>query len=44
VVEIEMPFKFLAVLATQFVLLGAPGAGAAETGAPAPLMRIGSSA
>src|SRR5260221_6380849 len=42
IVEVEMRFRFLAVLATQFVLVGAP-AGAAETGAPAPLMRIGSS-
>jgi hypothetical protein len=38
-----MPFKFLAVLATQFVLVAAPGSGAAESNAPAPLLRIGSS-
>jgi Domain of unknown function (DUF4185) len=42
-VEIEMTCRFLPVLALQFVLAGATGAGAAETNAPAPLARIGSS-
>jgi hypothetical protein len=43
VVEVEMPFKFSAILATQFVLVAAPGSGAVESNAPAPLLRIGSS-
>jgi hypothetical protein len=43
VVEVEMPFKILAVLAAQIVLVAAPGADAAESNGPAPLLRIGSS-
>ena len=38
-----MTLKILAVLATQFILAGATIAAAAETGAPAPVARIGSS-
>ena len=38
-----MTFQFLAVLATQLVLAGAPAANAGATGAPAPVARLGSS-
>lgn len=38
-----MTFRLLAILAMQFVLAGAPGADAAESGAPAPVTRIGNS-
>jgi hypothetical protein len=36
-----MTFKLAAVLATQFVFIGLLGVSAAETGAPAPVARIG---
>jgi hypothetical protein len=37
-----MTFKLAAVLTTQFVIIGLLGASAAETGAPGPVARIGS--
>jgi hypothetical protein len=37
-----MTFKLAAVLAAQFVFIGLLGASAAETGAPAPVVRVGS--
>jgi hypothetical protein len=43
VVEAEMSLRFLAVLALQLALPGAPGAEAADPGAPAPVTRVGSS-
>src|SRR3982074_1793670 len=43
VLEVAMTFQFLAILATLSLLAGAPGAAAAEAGAPAPLTRSGNS-
>jgi hypothetical protein len=37
-----MTFKLAAILTTQFVIIGLLGASAAETGAPGPVARIGS--